>query len=38
MIEAIEQRADELVQHLLEAPEDLLAQGRILRWRDGGGE
>ena len=37
MIEAIEERADELVQHLLEAPEDLLAQGRILRWRDGGG-
>ena len=37
MIEAIEERADELVQHLLEAPEDLLAQGQILRWRNGGG-
>lgn len=37
MIEAIERRADELIRHLLEAPEDLVAQGRLLRWRDGTG-
>ena len=37
MIEAIERRADELIGRLLEAPEDLIAQGRLLRWRDGTG-
>ncbi|MCY4112868.1 MAG: creatininase family protein [Chloroflexi bacterium] len=35
MIEAIERRTDELIRHLLEAPDDLIAQGRLLRWRDG---
>ncbi|MCY3782484.1 MAG: creatininase family protein [Chloroflexi bacterium] len=37
MIEAIERRADELIEQLLEAPEELIAQGRLLRWRDGTG-
>lgn len=35
MIEVIERRSDALVQDLLEAPDELIAQGRILRWRDG---